>query len=217
MRWVARFTLILILLFFSVEITAGKFCSYKKIDENGGNFVIEISLSCLNSSEYTRSHRVIYQVRRLFFVPVTNKLCNLSAQHAKFCFPLVAVQLLSRVCLFCDPTGYSPPGSSVHGSLQAGTLEWVAGPSSRGASRPRMEPVSPALAGGFFAPEPPGKPLAPHTESHAAGVMPQGYSFHTPIQPTLRAAPPSPRGLAIVGPAGEGAREGDLPALKHTA
>ena len=43
MQWIAKFTLILILLFFSVEITAGKFCLYKKIDENGGNFVIEIS------------------------------------------------------------------------------------------------------------------------------------------------------------------------------
>ena len=43
MRWIARFTLILILLFFSVEITAGKFYLYKKIDENAGDFVIEIS------------------------------------------------------------------------------------------------------------------------------------------------------------------------------
>ena len=32
----------------------------------------------------------------------------------------------------CDPTDYSPPGSSVHGILQARTLEWVAVPSSRG-------------------------------------------------------------------------------------
>ena len=31
----------------------------------------------------------------------------------------------------------SPPGSSVHGVLQARTLEWVAMPSSRGPSRPR--------------------------------------------------------------------------------
>jgi len=50
MRWMARLTLILILLFFFVEVTAGKFCSYKKVDENGGNSVIEISLNCLNSS-----------------------------------------------------------------------------------------------------------------------------------------------------------------------
>ena len=36
-----------------------------------------------------------------------------------------------------DPVGYSPPGSSVHGILQARVLEWVAMPSSRGSSRPR--------------------------------------------------------------------------------
>ena len=32
---------------------------------------------------------------------------------------------------------HSPPGSSVHGILQARILEWVAMPSSRGPSRPR--------------------------------------------------------------------------------
>ena len=31
----------------------------------------------------------------------------------------------------------SPPGSSVHGMLQARILEWVAMPSSRGASQPK--------------------------------------------------------------------------------
>ena len=47
----------------------------------------------------------------------------------------------------------SPPGSSVHGILQARMLEWVAGPSSKGSSRPRDRIrvlKSPALAGGFF-------------------------------------------------------------------
>ena len=37
----------------------------------------------------------------------------------------------------CDPVDYSPPGSSVHGILQAGILEWVAISSSRGSSQPR--------------------------------------------------------------------------------
>ena len=32
----------------------------------------------------------------------------------------------------CDPVDCSPPGSSVHGSLQARILEWVAIPFSRG-------------------------------------------------------------------------------------
>ena len=37
----------------------------------------------------------------------------------------------------CDPVDCSPPGSSVHGILQARILEWVAMPSSRRSSRPR--------------------------------------------------------------------------------
>ena len=37
----------------------------------------------------------------------------------------------------CDPIDCSPPGSSVHGILQARILEWVAMPSSRGSSQPR--------------------------------------------------------------------------------
>ena len=41
---------------------------------------------------------------------------------------------LSHVSL-CDPRAYSPPGSSVHGILQARKLEWVAMPSSRRSSR----------------------------------------------------------------------------------
>ena len=37
----------------------------------------------------------------------------------------------------CNPMDCSPPGSSVHGILQARILEWVAIPSSRGSSQPR--------------------------------------------------------------------------------
>ena len=52
-----------------------------------------------------------------------------------------------------DPVDCSPPGSSVHGILQARTLEWVTMPSSRGSSEPRdqahISSVS-SLAGGFF-------------------------------------------------------------------
>ena len=42
----------------------------------------------------------------------------------------------SRVRL-CDPRHYSPPGSSVHGILQARILEWVAVSYSRGSFQPR--------------------------------------------------------------------------------
>ena len=39
----------------------------------------------------------------------------------------------SRLTL-CDTVDCTPPGSSVHGILQAGILEWVAMPCSRGSS-----------------------------------------------------------------------------------
>ena len=45
--------------------------------------------------------------------------------------------MLSRVQLFCNPMGCSPPGSSVHGIFQARILEWVAILYSRGSSQPR--------------------------------------------------------------------------------
>ena len=46
---------------------------------------------------------------------------------------------LSLCCvrLFVTPMDCSPPGSPVHGILQARMLEWVAIPFSRGSSRPR--------------------------------------------------------------------------------
>ena len=58
----------------------------------------------------------------------------------------------------CDPMDCSPPGSSVHGILQARILEWVAVPSSRGSSPPGDQihvSQSPALAGNFFTIAPP--------------------------------------------------------------
>ena len=54
---------------------------------------------------------------------------------------------------FCDPMDYSPPGSAVHGILQARILEWVALPLPGDLPDPGIEPtslMSSALAGGFF-------------------------------------------------------------------
>ena len=56
---------------------------------------------------------------------------------------------------------YSPPGSSVHGILQARILERVAMPSPRGSSRPRDRTrisCGSCIAGRFFTAESPGKP-----------------------------------------------------------
>ena len=46
----------------------------------------------------------------------------------------MGAKLLQSCLTLCDPMGCSPPGSFVHGILQARILEWVAIPSSRGSS-----------------------------------------------------------------------------------
>ena len=51
--------------------------------------------------------------------------------------PPAAVSLSQPVLSLCDPTDCSPPGSSVHGALQARTLEWIDISSSRVPSPPR--------------------------------------------------------------------------------
>jgi len=45
---------------------------------------------------------------------------------------------------------YSPPGSSVHGILQARILEWIAIPFSRGSFQPRNQTQVSCIAGRFF-------------------------------------------------------------------
>ena len=51
----------------------------------------------------------------------------------------------------------SLPGSSIHGILQARTLEWVAIPSPRDLPNPGIEPGSPTLEADALTSEPPGK------------------------------------------------------------
>ena len=45
---------------------------------------------------------------------------------------------------------YSPPGSSVHGILQARTLKWIAIAFSKGSSWPRVRTQVSCIAGRFF-------------------------------------------------------------------
>ena len=50
----------------------------------------------------------------------------------------------------CDPMDCSPPGSSIHGILQARILEWVAISFSRGSSQPRDQTQVSCIAGRRF-------------------------------------------------------------------
>ena len=62
----------------------------------------------------------------------------------------------------CDPMGYSPPVSSVHGIIQARILEWVAIPFSRGSFQTKNQTWVSCLLHcqvGSLSLAPPGKPL----------------------------------------------------------
>ena len=62
-----------------------------------------------------------------------------SPQHCK------RVKVAQSCLTLCDPMDYT-----VHGILQARTLEWVAFPVSRGSSQPRDQTQVFHVAGGFF-------------------------------------------------------------------
>ena len=66
-----------------------------------------------------------------------------------YCACVCAQSLQSRPTL-CDLLDCNPPGSSVHGILQARILHWVAFPPSGDLPDPGIEPVSlisPSLVG----------------------------------------------------------------------
>ena len=59
-------------------------------------------------------------------------------------------ELLLVMSISLQPVDCSPPGSSVHGILQASIREWAAEPDTWGSSQRRTEPMSltsPALTG----------------------------------------------------------------------
>ena len=73
---------------------------------------------------------------------------QLSTQKAK---AQLLVSEVAQSCLtLCDPGDCTPPGSSIHGILQARTLEWVAISFSRGSSRSRDQTQVSRIAGRRF-------------------------------------------------------------------
>ena len=80
-------------------------------------------------------------------------VCACARAHAQLCPTL------------CDPMDCNLPDSSVQEISQARILEWVATSFFRGASWPRDRTHVFCLGGGFFALEPPGKPLNIYTHT----------------------------------------------------
>ena len=92
---------------------------------------------------------------------------------------LFVLKSLSYVWLFAMDC--RPPGSSVHGILQARTLEWAAISSSRGSSDPGIKPVSASIsciAGNSLPTEP---PQSPHICEFFSFLLIVNFYFHTTV------------------------------------
>ena len=77
-------------------------------------------------------------------------LFNLKALITHTVCMCVHAKSLQLYPTLCDPVDYSPPGSSVHGILQARILQWVAIPFSRGSFQIRYWTQVSCIAGGLF-------------------------------------------------------------------
>ena len=101
-------------------------------------------------------------------VPHWDHLLLITGAFTYFPLCLHAKSLQSCLTLY-DPTDCSPPGSSVHGILQARMLEWVSIPFSRGSSLPRIKPVF---------------PVGPALQADSLPLEPQVERIHLPMQET---------------------------------
>ena len=121
--------------------------------------------SCLGScplkgKNSDKRHRAVFSSKT--FIKQSERMllrkqeCELSGNQSS---PTVGVCVCAQSCLTLgNPMDCGPPGSSVHGILQARILEWVAISFSRDLPDPGFIPGSLALQADFLLTEPQGKP-----------------------------------------------------------
>ena len=106
-------------------------------DEQGG-------LACCDSwgrKELDTTERLNWTELSLIFAKCSPRIYQ-SLEDSKW---KLWVKVTQSCLTLCDPMGYT-----VHGILQAGILEWIAFPFSRGSSQPRDPSQVSRIAGGFF-------------------------------------------------------------------
>ena len=93
-----------------------------------------------------------------------------------------AAKSLQSCPTLCDPMDCSPPGTVVHGILQARTLEWVAISYAKGSSQPRNRTLVSCISGRLFTSYK-GRPLQ-STEQHLQILPLDVSSVPHPLSPT---------------------------------
>ena len=121
------------------------------------------------------------------------------------CKPARTQSLKMESVWFCDPMDSSLPSSSVHGILQARTLEWISMPSSRGSSllRDGTQVCVSCIAGRFLT-------LGAIGEALENGRKVKSLAWQARTEP----APSRVRRLFTQGPAPAAPSVGELPSLR---
>ena len=89
-------------------------------------------------------------LHQLFVILLTYHFSPIYLFIQSFIYISMCVSVAQSCPTPCNPMDCSPPGSSVHGILQARTLEWVAIPFSRGSFWPRDRTWVSHTTGRFF-------------------------------------------------------------------
>ena len=115
----------------------------------------QLSPSALKSLSATReattTRNTPTTAREWLSLTVTRENCPQQRPSTAKNNQLIHICSVAHSCLtLFGPMNCSPPGSSVHGILQASILEWVAFPSFREAFQPRDQTQVSHTAGGFF-------------------------------------------------------------------
>ena len=116
-------------------------CLYAIVSNfNLQNYGIKNKLKILSNSEIENIFWIFEKIKNTFVY-----LRNIQHALSSIALEFQDVHLcphaksLQSCPIMCDPMDCSPPGSSVHGILQARILAWVTVPSSRGFSWPRNQ------------------------------------------------------------------------------
>ena len=104
------------------------------------------------------------------------------------------VKVKMKLAQLC-PTLCDPMDCRIHGILQAGILEWVAFPFSRGSSQPRDKARSPAMQADSFPAEPQGS-----TMTYIKGQKDVTPKDETPRAEVVQYAPGKSRGELLTAP-----------------
>ena len=103
-----------------------------------------ICLEILNNI-YSQPPENVFQLNRAASEPRDMSSFSTSAEREMGCFYRFESEVAQSCPILCNPVDCSPPGSSVHGILQARTLQWLPDPSPGDLPDPGIEPRSPAL------------------------------------------------------------------------